>query len=101
MSSRYSSVEPPTLSLIISAVILVIIIALWISSANGGLGVKDRAATAVETAGYSDVELGDYQWFSCSSGDWAGWSFTALDRDEHTINGYVCCGLLKACTVRY
>ena len=61
----------------------------------------DSARAALDSAGYSDITLGDYAWFECSDSDTFATRFTATNPAGKRTTGVVCCGLAKACTVRH
>lgn len=62
---------------------------------------REDAEIAVRSAGHKDVVIHDWLWIGCSKGDTLGWSFSAKNALDAPVSGIVCCGNLKACTVRY
>jgi len=62
----------------------------------------DERVTRLEVEGFENIEIGGAPWFGCGEDDniLASYSFTA-EKNGHTVDGVVCCGLLKSCTVRY
>lgn len=85
---------------LVTGVILIIglALALYIAALNG---LKDDAEQAVINAGNTDVNVGGRDFFACSKGDAVGWHFTAVNAKDKQIEGTVCCGWLKGCTVRF
>lgn len=56
---------------------------------------------AVESAGYSHVEMTGWQWSGCGENETAD-GFRALNPAGQYVKGTVCCGFfLKGCTVRF
>lgn len=52
--------------------------------------------------GFTDVEVGDtYDWWTCGGDDEYSTSFTATNVKGNRVEGAVCCGLWKDCTVRF
>ena len=62
--------------------------------------MEPRMINALEMEGYSNIQLGGMALFACSDSDFPGRTFQA-EKDGKIVSGYVCCGLLKACTVRW
>ncbi len=59
---------------------------------------------AVESQGFSQVELGAVSTWRCGRGDSFGNEFTAVNALGKHVTGFVCCGSSgcgKACTVRF
>lgn len=54
----------------------------------------------LEDEGYMDVEVGGYAWFGCGRDDEFRNHFRAR-RGGRVVEGVVCCGWLKDCTVRH
>lgn len=57
-----------------------------------------RAATA---AGFHDVHAGDYAWFACGDDYFTSTKFTAVNANGASVEGVVCCGWLKKCSVKF
>jgi hypothetical protein len=90
---------------------LFIILALALSACRPS---DDRAIEAVRNAGFTDVQVTGSAFLACGSGDYArGAEFRARragpaqaagsiwQSPANEVNGVVCCGLLKRCTIRY
>jgi hypothetical protein len=62
----------------------------------------DNAQRVLENAGYSDVHITGYSFFSCSEDDFQHTGFTAVGPSGKPVNGTVCSGLfLKNSTIRF
>lgn len=75
---------------------LLLVIALF------AIGCTDGAAarSALEDDGYTDIELTGYSFFGCGDDDTFHDGFRAR-RGDRVVEGVVCCGWLKDCTVRH
>ncbi len=51
--------------------------------------------------GYTEIETTGYAWLSCSQDDLFRTKFTAISPAKKSVNGVMCCGFFKACTIRY
>ena len=60
----------------------------------------ERAIRALEGAGFTNIELGLYQFMACSDDDKFNVAFTADNIRGQRVSGAVCCGMFKRCTVR-
>jgi hypothetical protein len=62
----------------------------------------DETATrqTLEDEGYTNIRTTGYAFFGCGRDDAFRTGFTAK-RGDKAVNGVVCCGLLKGCTVRH
>ena len=56
---------------------------------------------AAEKAGFTDVEAGGYAWFACGKDDEFATKFRGTNVNGQRVEGAVCCGLMKNCTVRF
>ena len=61
---------------------------------------KKGAIEILEAEGYSDIVTTGYNHFSCSEKDQYKTGFRAKTINGATVEGTVCCGLYKDCTVR-
>ena len=75
---------------------------------TAGGAFKTDPATArrvLQDEGYENIELTDYQYFSCGRGDTTNTGFTATrslsNGTVRHVQGVVCCGYLKDCTIRH
>lgn len=61
---------------------------------------NERAMKALRGAGYTDIKLGNYPFFMCGRDDGLNVEFSAKGPSGARVEGAVCCGMLKGCTVR-
>lgn len=61
----------------------------------------DKARNTLNSAGYTDIHTGGYDMFACGEGDVSATQFTAKNPKGQTVQGTVCCGLTKSCTIRF
>jgi len=58
------------------------------------------AHEVLDAEGYTNVKTTGYDAFACSKDDMSATGFTATSVAGRRVEGVVCCGLLKSCTVR-
>lgn len=80
----------------VSALILAGLLALGAS----GCTDTDKATTALQGAGYKDVQITGYRIFGCSDSDTFHTGFTATGPTGVRVSGVVCGGWLKGSTIR-
>ena len=56
---------------------------------------------ALEASGFTDISFTGFSPFSCSDSDNFATGFRAKNGAGRIVEGTVCCGLLKSCTVRF
>lgn len=57
---------------------------------------------ALRKAGFTDVEITGYSWYSCGENDFYSTGFKATNVNGERVEGTVCCGLIaKDCTIRF
>jgi hypothetical protein len=61
----------------------------------------DATRNAAQSIGLRNVSPGGYAFFGCGRDDQYAQQFTAININGARVSGVVCCGLLKACTVRF
>jgi len=66
-----------------------------------GCSNPGASRSALEKAGFRDIQTGGYAWMSCSKDDTFATSFTATNPMGMRVSGVVCCGLMKDCTIRF
>ena len=66
-----------------------------------GCTSPDRTKETLTKAGYTDIEIGGYDLFSCGEDDDFATNFIANNPTGQRVSGTVCCGILKRCTIRY
>lgn len=62
---------------------------------------NDQALRTLRAHGFADIELTGYSYWSCSDSDSFNTGFRATNAKGIPVSGVVCCGWLKACTVRF
>jgi hypothetical protein len=66
------------------------------------LPVSDqRARSSLASAGYSDISLQGVSFFGCGDDDSLSREFTATNPQGARVSGVLCCGIFKACTIRF
>lgn len=60
-----------------------------------------KTISTLEKAGFTDIEPRGYGIFSCSEDDFFQTNFAATNPQGMRVEGTVCCGLMKNCTIRY
>ena len=67
-----------------------------------GVGADDdRGREILEQQGYEDIHMTGYAPFQCGEGDVSSSGFEATAPNGARVEGVVCCGLAKRCTVRF
>lgn len=66
---------------------------------TGGVD-KTNSKRALESAGFTEIEFTGYKFLSCGE-DIFRTGFKAKNVRSQQVNGVVCCGLFKNCTIRY
>ena len=62
---------------------------------------RDGATRTLETAGYTNIRITGYSWFSCGEDDTYATGFTAIGVNGRPVQGVVCSGFLfKGNTIR-
>lgn len=62
---------------------------------------EDRSRQALENSGYTDIQLKGYGWFECGDDDRFHTEFRAKNPAGKMVEGVVCCGYWKGCTIRF
>ncbi len=62
---------------------------------------EDGSEKALTSQGFSDIQFTGYSAFNCSQDDIFATGFRARNPKGLMVEGTVCCGLLKMCTVRF
>lgn len=67
-----------------------------------GCAVSDsKSLETLSGFGLQDAGLGGFAPFSCGDDYSLSRQFEAVARDGHKVKGVVCCGWIKACTVKF
>ena len=61
----------------------------------------DRARQTLEDYGFTDINVGGYDAWSCGDDYTFSNSFEATNANRRRVKGTVCCGYLKGCTVKF
>lgn len=61
----------------------------------------DTAVSTLESAGYSEIETGNYGLFACGNDDTFATKFKAVNPKGVKTEGVVCSGWLKGGTIRH
>jgi len=61
---------------------------------------SQRSDEVLKKSGFHDIQIGGYGWFACGE-DLFKTKFTATNVNGEKVEGTVCCGILKSCTVRF
>ena len=56
---------------------------------------------ALESSGYTDIQITGWEPFSCLDSDTFATGFTAKNPQGTSVSGVVCCGWMKNCTIRF
>lgn len=62
---------------------------------------EKESSRTLKAMGFTEVQMTGYDWFSCSEEDTFHTGFRAKNFKGETVEGVVCCGWLKNCTVRF
>lgn len=66
-----------------------------------GCSAPDRSRDTLVKAGFSNIQLKGYAWMGCGKDDNYSTKFTATNPLGMQVDGVVCCGMMKGCTIRY
>jgi hypothetical protein len=72
-----------------------------VGAGTAGCTDDTGARRALESQGFTDVELTGYDAFSCGRDDTFSTGFRAKNPRGARVKGTVCCGVMKSCTVRF
>lgn len=78
-----------------------IVTMMWLSAVGGCTTDEVETRDTLENSGFSQIEVGDFTFFGCGHGDKYGREFRAVNPVGKHVNGIVCCGYMKSCTVRF
>lgn len=59
------------------------------------------AVNALNEAGFTNVQVGGYDWFACSDYDLYSTNFNAIDPEGSPVSGTVCSGFLKGTAIKF
>jgi len=69
--------------------------------AMGGCSDPKTARKALDSAGFTEIQTGGYDFFECGKDDSFATSFTAKNPNGKTVTGTVCSGWFKGATIRF
>lgn len=107
MYGRYSDGDASGLVMLALIAIVIILAIVVACSSSACVTTKGEADDTLQKAGFTDVQSGGWDWFTCSDGDKEiGREFEATNPAGQRIRGTVCCGFApfgigKGCTIRY
>lgn len=61
---------------------------------------EPRSRRVLEESGYTDIHITGYAWGECSDSDTYHTEFMAKGPSGRSVEGAVCCGTFKSCTIR-
>ena len=62
----------------------------------------DATVSTLESSGFTEIQTGKHDFFSCGQDDFYATKFTATNPIGKKVKGTVCCGMIvKSCTVRF
>ena len=62
---------------------------------------EDSARSTLRAYGFTDIHFTGYSFFACGKDDFTATGFKAKNQQGQIVEGTVCCGVLKSCTVRF
>lgn len=66
-----------------------------------GSTAPDYTRETLQKSGYTNIEVTGFSPFSCGEDDTFSTGFRADNPQGQRVEGTVCCGMLKSCTVRF
>lgn len=66
----------------------------------GACTAPDRSAETLKKAGYTDIKITGYEPWACGEDDDFHTGFLARNPNGDWVDGVVCCGIMKRCTIR-
>jgi hypothetical protein len=61
----------------------------------------DNVEKILTEQGYTNIDLDGYDFFGCGQEDIYRTKFIATNSNNKTVEGTVCCGFFKKCTIRW
>jgi hypothetical protein len=90
--------SPETFSFLFAVFVVLAVVFFFVGV---GATTPEETTGVLQKSGFTDIHPGDAQYFGCSEGDKPGRSFVATNPQGQRVEGIVCCGVWKACTVRF
>lgn len=73
----------------------------FVMLSTGCITGEGEARETLYKSGYTDVGITGVEPFACGKDDFMGQSFNAKNVQGMRVEGVVCCGMFKGCTVRF
>lgn len=67
----------------------------------GGCTDEDKSRQTLENYGFTNISVGGYDAFECGDDYTYSTHFQATNSQGRRVEGTVCCGILKGCTVKF
>jgi hypothetical protein len=80
---------------------LLTIVGLGLTRCGGACNSPDESMAALESSGVTDAHLDGLAIFGCGRDDWSSMAFHGKNAAGKDVDGVVCCGAFKGCTVRW
>jgi len=77
------------------------LIAFTVAGFTGGLVDEEGSKELLTEQGYTDIVIGNYDWWGCGENDWWQTEFKAISPSGQEVTGTVCKGLWKKKTIRF
>lgn len=74
---------------------------LWCLPLVGCVTSEDEARSALRKHGFTNISVDGWALWGCGEQDKVGQRFTAKNAQGEPVDGTVCCGVLKGCTIRF
>jgi len=71
------------------------------AAALSGCTREGESRRVLESSGFTEIKITGWKPFACSKGDDFQTGFTAINTQGQLVEGVVCCGILKSCTIRF
>ncbi len=82
-------------------VIVLAVVLMGLMIAVLGCEDADRARATLEDYGFTNINVGGYEPFTCGDDYTFSNEFEATNPQHRRVHGVVCCGYLKGCTVKF
>lgn len=98
--------EQDDMFIIYGVVFLVFMIMSIVFKSHGGCDADPVDSERIlRDEGYTNIQFTGYQWFECGEHDYYNQGFDAIrnmpDGTVRHVHGVICCGAMKACTIRH
>jgi len=61
----------------------------------------DMSTETLHKAGFTQITTGGYAFFTCGDDYTFSTKFSAKNPNKEWVDGAVCCGILKGCTIKF